>query len=409
MKTSIILLGAGEGKRIWVPKLFLKLAGKTLLEWNLDIMADLHFEKEVILVVRKEDFEKASTIAETYEFFAEIYPVIGGKERIDSVKAGLKACCGEIILIHNIANPLAEPDDFEKLQKILSVREAACFVGQSVVDTLRRVKKNRSTTIDRDGVFRVQTPQGFWKTSLEKKLSPCHSDRILGQSTEAIPRVKDNTHGIASSSALGGFLARTKLTDEIALFEDSDLPIVPVETSPLNQKITFLKDLEFLEQYLRTETLTGIAEDSHAFGKEGKLKLGGLELAKLPKLEANSDGDVLLHALFNAISSALGKHSLGQTADQLVKKGITDSSEFIKKILKEMNQEGFSLQNISVSFECSRPKIDPLVKKLKKSLSKLLKLDPLKIGITATTGENLSPFGKGKGIRCKSIVTLVRY
>jgi len=351
MKTSILIVAAGKGERFGQPKMELKLAGKTLLERCRETVEQLPFENELIVVG----------------------PAEGGETRFESVKNGLMKCTCDIVIIHNVANPMATVEDFVRVHEMLIKQDAGVFVGQRVVDTLRRLD-DRSETIDRNNVWRVQTPQGFHTGTLKK----------------LVVEVK------------------TDITDEVQLYEQAGLPVIGLETTPLNQKITYPSDLEFLEQHLRKEILVGVGEDSHYFDNSGTMTIGGLELRELPKLHARSDGDVILHALFNAISSAMGDGSIGQTADPMVEQGIIDSSKYLDVILKEMSGKRFRLSNVSISLECSVPKIDPLVPAMKEALALLLTLSPEKIGITATSGEALSAFGKGEGIRCSCIVSLAR-
>jgi 2-C-methyl-D-erythritol 2,4-cyclodiphosphate synthase len=83
----------------------------------------------------------------------------------------------------------------------------------------------------------------------------------------------------------------------------------------------------------------GIGQDSHRFSEKGKLILGGVEIQDAPKLYGNSDGDAVFHALTNAISSALGGGSLSTFSDEMCQSGITDSSEYLKKILIELQKK----------------------------------------------------------------------
>lgn len=370
MKTSIILVGAGDGERFGQPKLHLQLAGKTLLKWNLDVLTQLDFEKEIILVVSEDQVETVQKATGK-----GIRVVSGGAERIDSVRNGLLACTGDLIIIHNVANPLASQQDFERIQKQLQEEDCACFVGQPVVDTLRRVDNDKSETIDRTDMWRVQTPQGFRKASLLERI-----ENLQGE----------------------------KITDEVMLFEGSDVPIKAFPSSPFNQKITFPEDLEMCEQIVGNEVLVGIGDDSHYFDKSGSMVIGGVRVDDLPKLHGNSDGDLVLHSLFNAISSAIGERSIGPTADPMAEQGIVDSSEYLSVALQQARERGYRPQNLSLSLECSQPKVEPLVDDMKDSLSKLLELDRKHIGITATSGEGLSRFGKGEGIRCTCVVSLVK-
>ena len=125
------------------------------------------------------------------------------------------------------------------------------------------------------------------------------------------------------------------------------------------------------------------------------------------KLEAASDGDVILHALYNAISQALGEGSLGRFATPLLKeKGISDSKKYLQPLLVKMKKRGYHLNNIGIMLEAKVPAIDPLSSALKKTLSTLTGVHIRKIGITATSGDGLTSFGKGKGMQCFAIVSL---
>lgn len=153
----------------------------------------------------------------------------------------------------------------------------------------------------------------------------------------------------------------------------------------------------------------GYGKDSHAFdfdNKEKKLILGGVEFLNQPALSGNSDADVILHAITNAISGVTCKNILGPRADQLcLEQGITDSRVYLQEALKDAKEAGITLQHISISIECKFPKITPMLTPLRKSLSQLLSLPTNAIGITATTGEGLTPFGQGLGIECEVVVT----
>jgi 2-C-methyl-D-erythritol 2,4-cyclodiphosphate synthase len=148
-----------------------------------------------------------------------------------------------------------------------------------------------------------------------------------------------------------------------------------------------------------------IGQDSHRFdfdNHDKKLVLGGVFFDG-PPLKGNSDADVVLHALTNAISGITGVNILGETADKLcLEQGITDSSVYVREALKYLNGE---ICHVSFSVECLKPKISPKIPDMKKSIARLLNIDEKNIGITATTGEGLTDFGKGLGIQCFCILT----
>ncbi len=153
--------------------------------------------------------------------------------------------------------------------------------------------------------------------------------------------------------------------------------------------------------------LVGIGEDTHRFTEGKKLVLGGIDIEGCAGLEANSDGDAVIHALCNAIASALGKGSISTYADRLcLEKGIMDSREYIKQPLGWARESSYVVGNVSISIEAKKPKIEPVRSRMQESLGNILGIEPDKVGITATSGEGLTSFGRGEGIRVSAIVTL---
>ena len=154
----------------------------------------------------------------------------------------------------------------------------------------------------------------------------------------------------------------------------------------------------------------GIGQDSHKFSadKNKKLLLGGFIVPNEVGLEANSDGDLILHALFNAISTAIGEKSLGYYSDEMYKKGITYSFEYLKIILGKMKNKNMEINNISISIEAKKPKLEQYNDNIKDSLSKILKIGRDRIGISFTSGEGLTSFGRGEGMQCFVVVSLIK-
>jgi 2-C-methyl-D-erythritol 2,4-cyclodiphosphate synthase len=152
----------------------------------------------------------------------------------------------------------------------------------------------------------------------------------------------------------------------------------------------------------------GIGQDSHKFDFEDKRKkliLGGIVFENHAPLMGNSDADVILHALVNAISGITCMNILGDICDEMcLEKNIKDSREYVKEALKYMGENRIS--HVSFSVECLTPKISPKIHEIRKSISGLLKIPENCIGITATTGEGLTQFGEGKGIQVFCCVTV---
>jgi 2-C-methyl-D-erythritol 2,4-cyclodiphosphate synthase len=124
-------------------------------------------------------------------------------------------------------------------------------------------------------------------------------------------------------------------------------------------------------------------------------------------LLANSDGDVILHALFNAISQACGCHSLGHYADPLLKQGVTDSAAYLKVALEMAEARGFSVHNIGIMIEAAAPRIGfRTIGEMKRRIAALCGVREDDVGITFTSGEGLTSFGRGEGILAQAVVSL---
>lgn len=149
-----------------------------------------------------------------------------------------------------------------------------------------------------------------------------------------------------------------------------------------------------------------IGQDSHRFdikNKEKKLVLGGIVFEGEKALLGNSDADVVLHAITNAVSGITCKNILGKISDDMCEAGIADSEEYLKEALKYLENK---IIHISVSIECQTPKISPKVEEMRKNVARILGIKENCVGITATTGEGLTEFGKGNGISVFSCITV---
>jgi 2-C-methyl-D-erythritol 2,4-cyclodiphosphate synthase len=160
--------------------------------------------------------------------------------------------------------------------------------------------------------------------------------------------------------------------------------------------------------YRKAQVKVGIGQDSHRFmtGVSSKeCVLAGLIFDDAPGFQANSDGDVIIHAICNAISSVTGTPILGGIADDLcLKDGITDSSAYLHEALKTL--EGGKIIHVAISLEGKRPKFFDRLLEMRESLAAMMEILPSQVGITATSGESLTDFGRGDGVQCFAIVTI---
>ena len=155
-------------------------------------------------------------------------------------------------------------------------------------------------------------------------------------------------------------------------------------------------------------SVTGLGQDSHVFSDDADrpLVLAGITIDGHRGLEGNSDADVVLHALCNALSSISGEAVLGAVADQLCQQGITDSRAYLARAMATLTEH--RLVHIAVSLECSTPKLAPWIVPMRQSIADLCGLALPQVGMTATSGEGLTAFGQGKGIQVLAIVTALQ-
>ncbi|MBQ7668507.1 MAG: 2-C-methyl-D-erythritol 2,4-cyclodiphosphate synthase [Clostridia bacterium] len=148
-----------------------------------------------------------------------------------------------------------------------------------------------------------------------------------------------------------------------------------------------------------------IGQDSHKLedNSNKKLILGGVEFDEKYSTVANSDGDVVLHAITNAVSGITCENVLGKVADDMCSKGITNSEEYLKLALTYLDSQ---IVHLSISIECKTPKISPKINDMRKNIARILSINENQVGITATSGEGLTEFGKGNGISAFACITV---
>ena len=384
-----IIVAAGKGRRInkGMNKVLLPLLGKPMIYYTIKTFQGCNLIDGIIIVTQKNDFKKINEIKNQFNFSKIKNIVEGGRERQDSVYNGLMSIKhgknNDIIVIHNGSNPLVK--ETEIVECINAARKyGAAAVGFPLKDTIKKINDDFvEKSLERKGVYQIQTPQ-----AIKYKLF-----------LDAFKNAKNKN---------------LKVTDDASIVEAFGKKVRVVPCSYENIKATTKDDLVIAEGILMRRSNTnlkmrvGFGQDSHKFSedKTKKLILGGLIIPKEAGLEANSDGDVILHALFNAISTAIGERSLGYYSDPMCKKGVINSKEYLKVILNKLIRENLKINNVSIMIEAKKPKLEEYTEPIKDSLSKILKLSKESIGIAYTSGEELTEFGKGNGIQCFVVVTL---
>ena len=152
---------------------------------------------------------------------------------------------------------------------------------------------------------------------------------------------------------------------------------------------------------------TGLGQDSHRFLPADSSKpctIAGLIFEDVPGFNANSDGDVVFHAICNAITSLTGVLILGGLADELCSKGgITDSEVYLKEALKTLGAQKIS--HVAISIEAMKPRFKDRLHEMRENIARVLGTQIDQVGLTSTSGEGLTDFGCGDGVQAFAILT----
>jgi 2-C-methyl-D-erythritol 4-phosphate cytidylyltransferase / 2-C-methyl-D-erythritol 2,4-cyclodiphosphate synthase len=377
MTVAAVIVAAGRGLRAGggLPKQWRTVAGRAVAAWTLDAFRTSPLVGPIALVLHPDDMG----LAPGYAGHPDVTVTTGGATRDASVRAGLEALvpfAPDHVLIHDVARPLVSHGLIARVVEALAAAEAAA-PALAVSDALWRGAEGRVTgTVDRTGLWRAQTPQGFG------------FDRIL----EAHRR-----HGGGAADDV-----------EVARAAGLDVVIVPGEES--NLKITGPEDFLRAERLLRDDMdiRTGNGFDVHAFAPGDRVILCGVEVPHTHGLLGHSDADVGMHALTDAIYGALADGDIGRhfpPSDPQWKGA--DSAIFLDHAVRLAAERGYRIANGDVTLICERPKIGPHATAMQERLEEIMGLGPGRISVKATTSERLGFTGREEGIAAIATVTLV--
>jgi len=372
---AVIVAAGGSTRMGGGDKMAEGLLGRSLLQWSVDNMAAAGSVARVIVVARPD--RVADLAAQPWLSGATV--VAGGERRSDSVRAGVTAATADIVIVHDGARPLASPALADAVANAAAQHGAAVPVVR-VVDSLKRDKgETLGESVERDGLVRAQTPQGARRQLLV--------DAMAAAGDEAF-------------------------SDEAALLESRGIAIATVPGEPQNIKVTLAQDLEMVRALARgsAEARVGLGQDSHAFGPDLGLWLGGIQIEAAPRLYGHSDGDVVLHALATAILSATGNGDLGQLfpSDDSRTTGIA-SSNLLRHAVTMANQSGWAVESAQVSLVGARPKLGGhWLDQMAANVAGLLALSRDSVAINASTGNLSGDAGAGRVITATALIGLRR-
>jgi len=151
----------------------------------------------------------------------------------------------------------------------------------------------------------------------------------------------------------------------------------------------------------------GIGQDRHRLESGGPLKLGGVEVPHDQQAVAHSDGDVLLHAVTDAILGAAALGDIGEMfPDSDEANRDRDSVEMLAAAVTRVHDAGYRISNIDCIIMAQRPKLSPFRQQIQACIADVLQIDPSQVGIKAKTGERLGPVGREEAIEATCVALL---
>ncbi len=388
-EVAAVVVAAGASARMGgIDKLFAPVGGRPVLAWTLAALADPALIRRIVVVAAADRVPEVAAAAWLPATVSAV--VAGGARRQDSVAAGVAALGGgapdDVILVHDGARPLVSRALVARVAAAAAARGAAIPVVP-VTETIKRVVDGQvEATVDRSALVAAQTPQGIRRDVL------------------------------AGAWALEPPDGPATWTDEAALLEACRIPVHVVRGEPMNLKVTLPDDLVRVEAALAARgdvvpaaprIRVGYGDDGHAFGPGGPLVLGGLPIEGAPRLHGHSDGDVVLHAVCDAILGAAGLGDLGRAfpAGPATPAGIA-GRELLAACLGRVRAAGYGPVSLDLTIIGARPRLAGRLEQMAASVAGLLGLSPDRVNVKASTGNHAGFEGAGRGITARAVAVL---
>lgn len=376
-RVGAILAAAGQGERLGLgPKALVPLAGCPLLEWALQSVEGL--ADEVVVVAPPAALEAVRRLVGEPGRFGAVSVVAGGAHRQESVWRGLAALSPTVrwVIVHDAARPFAGRDLVRRV--VQAAREVgAALAAAPVVDTLKQGADRVGRTVPREGMWQAQTPQAFRRDWLEEGHRRARADGFLG-------------------------------SDDSVLVERLGYPVRIVPSSRYNLKITDPDDLAWAEQVQTAGGVrVGMGFDVHPLVPGRPLVLAGVEVPWSAGLGGHSDGDVICHALMDALLGAAGERDIGHwfpPSDPRFRGAC--SRDLLGQVVARLRERGFYPLNADVTVVAEEPILSPFIPAMKAGLASVLGIGPGAVGVKATTAEGLGALGRREGMAAWAVCAL---
>lgn len=371
--SSAVIVAGGSGSRMGRPKQMLPLGGKPVLVRTVEAFLQTPEIKEIVVVAPTENR------AELQKRFPGIVFADPGKTRLLSVKNGFlkTSAASQLVAVHDGARPLVEPAHISAC--LQAARQyGAAVLAVPVKDTVKVCEGGFvQNTLDRAVLWAAQTPQ-------------CYRRPVLAE-------------------ALEKFGQEEGATDESQLVEKLGIKVRVVPSSYKNNKITTPEDLIFAEALLENSVIyrTGFGFDLHRLEPGRKLFIGGAEIPHTKGFLGHSDGDLVLHALCDAVLGALCAGEIGilfPPTDESIK-GIS-SVKIVKKVLEIVRSHHAQIEHIDATIITQEPKIKPHYETVRKSLAEVFEMPLENVSFKSKSHEHVGEIGRGEAAMCHAVATL---
>ena len=412
MHADIVLVAAGSGLRMGgVDKSLIAVAGQPLLRWSLDALEAHPAIRRIVLVTAPERIATYGVFDWIPAKVTQIVP--GGATRAASVAAGLAAVAAapgdvaDVIGVHDAARPGISADVIDRLLAACGSDAAAPVlplsdsITQVVGDGALRVAAG---AVRRETLAAAQTPQVFAGAHLVAMINALRGDAANSAATPAA------------------------LTDEVGYLQQLGIPVHLVEGDARLRKLTEHTDLALIETLLLsgagrqlgslravTEALRSIpslgalrigwGDDAHPVGTSGELLLGGLAFPGNPALSGHSDGDVVLHAVADALLGAANLGDLGRIfpANEKTPRG-ADSGELLREVVVRVGAVGLTPLWVDLTITARSPRLADRLSEMSSRIAALLNISDTTVSVKASTGNLVGDEGEGRAVRCTALL-----
>ncbi len=385
--TAVLIVAAGRGVRAGgeIPKQYRMIGELPVLGHAIDAFLS-HPAVDVVAVAIASDDSRYADIASQNDPRL-LPPVRGGETRQETVRLGLRALAvhaPDRVLVHDAARPFVSAAVVDRVVAALDIDEAV-IPALPVPSTLKAVDGAGliTATVPREGLYAAETPQGFRFAAIldahEKAAAAGHA-----------------------------------CTDDAQVAEWAGIQVKVVAGDAANVKLTSSEDIAMADRREMAEAALALGDirvgngyDVHAFGPGNEVMLGGIAIPHNRGIVGHSDGDVALHALTDAVLGAIAEGDIGAhfpPSDPQWKDASSD--RFLRFAADRVEARGGRIAHLDVAIVTEGPRIAEHRDAMRIRIAEICGIAPERVGVKATTNENLGFIGRGEGLAAYAVATV---